>query len=77
MRKCACGLHLKEVVCFQHVHEIEIIDTHNSLSDSCILCSRNMLALIGMFDRNRTPTAKLVRHYLQNGSDKQKQSVNV
>ena len=69
MRKCASGEHLKHIVCFLHFHEIEIIDAHSGLSDSCILCTQKMLAFIGCFDWNRLPTAEWERHYLQNGFD--------
>ena len=71
MRKCASDEHLEHIVCFQHFHEIEIIDAHNGLTDSCIVCSQNMLAFISRFDWNRLPTAELERHYLQNGRDNQ------
>ena len=69
MRKCASGEHLKHIVCFLHFHEIEFIDAHNGLSDSCILCTQNILALIGFFDWNRLPIAEWERHYLQDGRD--------
>ena len=69
MRKCASGDHLKHIVCFHHFHEIAIIDAHCGLTDSCILCSQNMLASIGSFDWNRLPTVELERHYLQNGRE--------
>ena len=71
MRKCACGEHLKHIVCLHRFHEIEIIDTHMGLSDSFILCSRHMWAFIGSFDWNRFPAAELERHYVQNGRDNQ------
>ena len=45
--------------------------TVNGLTDSCILCSQNMLALIGSVDWNRLPTAEWERHYLQNGRENQ------
>ena len=54
-------------MCLQHVHQIEVIDAHNGLSDSCILCSQQMLAFIGGFDWNRLPTAELERDCLQHG----------
>ena len=71
MRKCASGEHLKHIVCFQHFNGIEIIDAHNGLTDSCILCSQHMLAFISSFDWNRLPTAELERHYLENCRDHQ------
>ena len=71
MHKCASGEHLKHLVCFQHSHEIEIIDAHNGLTDSCILCIQNMLAFIGSFVWNRLPTAELDCHYLHNGRENQ------
>ena len=70
MRKCTCGAHLEHIV-FRHFHEIEIIDAHNGLSDSCILCSQAMPALICGFDWNRLPTAEWERHYLQDGRENQ------
>ena len=78
MRKCACGEHLKHVVCFRNSHEIEIIDPHIGLSDSCILCSQNLLAFTGSFDWNRLPTAEVERDDLKNGRDhKQTRSVDI
>ena len=52
------------VFVFLHVHETELIDAHIGLSNSCILCSQNMWAIIGRFDWNRLPTAELERHDL-------------
>ena len=69
LRKCASGEHRRHIVCFHHFHGIEFIDAHSGLTNSCILCSQNMLALIGCFDWNRLPTAQWERHYLQNGRD--------
>ena len=69
MRKGASGKHLKHIECFQHFHEIEIIDAHSGLTDTFILCSQKMLAFIGSFDWNRLPAAELERHYLQNGRE--------
>ena len=71
MRKCASGEHLKHIVCCLHFHSIEIIDAHNGLTDSCILCSQKMLVFICSFDWNRLPIAELERHDLQNGRENQ------
>ena len=71
MRQCACGEHLKHIVCFHRFHEIEIIDAHNGLSHSCILCSLNLWAFTGRFDWNRLPTVELERHDIQNDRENQ------
>ena len=69
MCKCACGEHMKHIVCFHHFHAIKIIDAHRGLSNSCILCSQNLWAFIGSFDWNRLPAAEIEYHYLQNGRE--------
>ena len=51
-------------VCAHHVHETEIINAHNGLSDSCMLGSQNMLAFISCFDWNCFPIEELERDYL-------------
>ena len=70
-RKCACGDHVKHIVCFWYVHQTEIIDAHIGFNVSCILCSPKMWAFICSFDWNRPATAELERHYLQHGRDNQ------
>ena len=69
MRKCACVAHLKHIVCFHIFQQIEIIDAHNGLSDSCMLCSKQLCAFMGRFDWNRLPTTESERHHLQHGRD--------
>ena len=69
MRKCVRGGHVKHLVFVQRFHETEITDAHSGLSDTCMLCSQNMYALIGRFDWNRPPIAKLEHHNPQNGCE--------
>ena len=60
----------------QHVHETEITDAHIGLSDSCILCSQNLLVFICLFDWNRLPTKELELYYLPNGRQNKTRIVN-
>ena len=56
------------LVCLQD-HATQMRDAHNSLSDTSILCSRDLWALICRFDWNRLPIAEVGRHDLQSGRD--------
>ena len=58
-------------VCFHYFYAIQIIEAHNCLSNSCILCSQNLWAFINRFDWNRLPAAEFERHYLQNDRENQ------
>ena len=77
MRKCACGEHIKHISSLEHIHETQIRCVHSSLSDTGILCSLNIWALISIFDWTCIPTAELDGHDLQNGRANQDQSMNL
>ena len=70
MLKCVCGEHIKHTSNVEQMHAINMRCVHNGLSDIGILSSQNLWKFIGLFDRNRLPTAELDRHYLQNGRTK-------
>ena len=49
MRKCACGVHVKDISICEQIHEITIRCVYIDLSNIGILCSLILWEFIGVF----------------------------